>query len=155
MNIFRKSNDELQLKLDAYEAQITDLENGYTQLKESNGQLVEQVKELVEQLKEREDVIEAKEEVIESLEKTIEEKTEEIQEKDKLVEEVIENTMTVEKQAAIKALEILADSGVEVVETIESPEEIDIVAQMKNLKGKDLVEFYKKNRHELIKNLKL
>jgi chromosome segregation ATPase len=146
MNIFRtKINEELANKVEAFESQLKTLEVEYQALFESNKDLSEKLIELTSKLIATEEVVEEQEEKIEQLEEVVEEKQE-------MIEEVIENTVSVEKLAAIKALEILADCGVEVVETIDSPEDIDLMAQMSKLKGASLVEFYKNNRAEIVKN---
>lgn len=156
MNLFRiKNSEELETKLEACETLIKDLEISYASLVESNKELTEKVSTLMEQLKAKEEIIETKEEVIESLEEVVEAKVEEIEAKEELIQEVIENTVTVEKQAAIKALEILADSGVDVIETIEAPEEIDLMAQMKKLSGSELVRFYQDHKSEIQKLSKI
>jgi len=156
MNIFRKfMTEDLVSKVQAYETQIADLETSYQSLLESNQKLSDQIVELTQSLQVKEEVIEQKTEEIEVLEEKVEEVEKVVEEKQEIIEEVIENVVSVEKQAAIKALEILADCGItESVEVIEAPENIDIMDQFKKLKGKELADFYQKHRQEIVANLK-
>jgi len=148
MNIFRlKQNDELKDKLESYEVLIKDLQLGFDTL-------TEEVKNLTEKLVEKESVIQEKILEVETLETEVETLETIVDEKDTVIEEVIVNTMEVDKLAAVKAMEILADCGTPIMETIDAPEEIDIMAQMKSMKGNDLIEFYQKHKAEISKNFK-
>lgn len=144
MNLFRKNaNDELTVKMGAYEVQISELEKALSIQDEKIQSLIDTVQSLTNTVDVKETELVEKNEVIETQEAVIE--TQET-----VIQEVIENTVTVEKQASQMALNILSEMGVkDAVEVIDGPEEIDIMAKMKNLKGKELVDFYRSNKQEL------
>ncbi len=147
MNLFKKLHTEdVSLKIESLESLINDLQASHDTIVESNKVLTEQVAELVEQLKIKEEVIDTTEKKVEELEEVIEQKEEEIA-------EVLEVVVSVEEKASVKAMEILASSGVPVMETAEG-EVLNIMDQMNTLKGKELVEFYNKNKQEVFKELK-
>lgn len=150
MNIFRKQLEEstnFELELDSVKTELKDVLAAFETLKEDNIRLSEELNTIREQLASKTDEVEQLEETVEELEETLEDKQEEI-------EEVLENTVTVEKRAAVKALEILADSGCDPLETIEGPDAIDPMEQLKKLKGKELVDFYNEHKKEILSQLK-
>lgn len=151
MNIFRKNDSELTAKVEGYETHILNLETELANQSQKIDDLSTQVQALLNQVREKEEIVTVAETILEQTEQELVEVKEQLEEKQEVIAEVLENTMTVEKQAAIKAAIILGDMGAPVVETIDAPEEVDIISQMKNLKDKQLVEFYQKNRNEIIK----
>lgn len=155
MNIFRKNNDQDLLdKIAGYESHIQSLESDITNQNQKIDELATQVQILVEALKEKEEVAEVAETILVETEKQLEEVKQELEEKQEIIEEVIENTVSVSKQAAIQAAIILGEMGAPVVETVDAPEEVDILSQMNKLKGKELQEFYNSNKAKIFKQLK-
>lgn len=151
MNIFRKElkqeENTFGLELESIKTELADALESLKSIKEENIRLSEELAGIKSELN-------SKVEETEKLEETVEELEEKIEKKDEVIEEVLENAVTVEKRAAVKALEILADSGVEPVETLEGPETFDIMEQLRKLKGQELAEFYNKNKKEILENLK-
>lgn len=157
MNLFRKDNtvsESITLKMDALETLVKDLEASYNELKESNVSLTETVELLKNKITEKDSVIEENVEVIQEKEELIKDQEAIIEKQDEIIQDVVENTITIEKQAAIKAAVILGEMGAPVVETIDSPTEVDLVKQFKDLKGKELQEFYDNNKSAIFKALK-
>ena len=153
MNIFRKHISDDTIK--NYETQLLDFETQLAGLVEQNKQFSNQIIELTNKLITNEETLQVKEVAIEEKQEQINDLEEKIQESAEVIEEVIESIDTVEKQAAIKALEILANCGCnEAIEIVEAPEELDILSQAKKLHGKELVDFMRENRAEYFKSLK-
>lgn len=155
MNLFRKNlNQELELKLESYENQILELETQSQEQSEQIKSLINTVQSLSDAVEVKETLIEEKETVIVEKQEVIETQEVLIEKQDEIIQEVLDNTETVEKQAAVKALTILAEMGADVVEVLEGPEEIDLMAQLKKLKGQELTNFYNQNKSNIFKKLK-
>lgn len=153
MNLFKKQDQALLDKIASYETHVSNLETELASQSQKIESLISQVESLVGDIAEKSEVIESKEEVLETLQDTIKEQEAQLEAKEEIIQEVIDNTMTVEKLAAIKASEILAECGTQVVETIADPEELDIMAQMKKLHGQELQKFYQEHKLELFNKL--
>lgn len=146
MNLFKPSKELIE-KIEAYETHIQNLETDLTNQNQRLEELASTVESLTVQLTEKEEVIDSKEQLVLNLEETVEEKTEEIETKDEVIKQVIENTVSVEKQAANKAAVILAEMGVEsAVETVDGPKEVDLIKELQSMDIKELIEYYNKNK---------
>ena len=146
MNIFRKNDSELLSKIEGYEVHITDLETQINNQAQQIQELVGQVQKLMENVQEKQEIVEVAETILEQTEKELEEVKEQLVERENVIEEVLENTVTVSKQAAIQAAVILGEMGTPVVETVDAPKEVDIISEIRKLKGQELIDFYNKHK---------
>jgi chromosome segregation ATPase len=69
--------------------------------------------------------------------------------------EASRDALKIDEQVSLKAVELLAETGHEQVEILETEtEEIDIVSTFKGLKGKELLSFYNTHKQEIAAALK-
>lgn len=154
MNLFRKNDTELLDKIASYEVHIQNLESDLSNQALKIDELFNQVQVLIGTVKEQEEIVEVAETILEATEKELEEVKTELVAKDETIGEVMENAVSVSKQAAIQAAIILGEMGTPVVETVDAPEEVDIIQQIKSLKGKELIDFYNKNKPNIYTSVK-
>lgn len=150
MNIFKSKINTNAEALKNLQEQFSTLQEDFNTLNDSYATLQEDFKTVSEQSNTYKEEFERVVEENKTLKGTVEEVSEEIA-------EVVQDAVATEDLASMKAVEILAGIGypqIEVLDEEAEEEQVSLSDKFKQLKGKNLIEFYNANKAEIKKLLK-
>lgn len=148
MNFFRKQiegKETLELEISSLKTEVQDLSENLKSLQEENAKLIEELTSLKTQTTE---LTKENEVIQEKLEESVEDNVE-------LVQEVVK----VDELAAMKATEIIAQTGIDPVEILPedhamTEDQVNVLDKVQQLSGKELQDFYKQYKNEIFKALR-